>query len=126
MSPRFLLDENMSQVVATQVRYHRPELSIESVHIWRGGAFEGRADKALLQAAFAESLTLVTYGQKTIPPLLAELYAKGESHFGIVFVDYYTIPSNDFGALTRALISLWEQFGSEDWRDCIRFLEVPT
>ncbi len=126
MSLRFLLDENMSQTVAAQVRYHRPELFIESVHIWHKGVFEGRADEALLQAAFAESLTLVTYDQKTIPPLLADLYANGESHSGIVFVDYYTIPSNDFGALTRALISLWEQFGSEDWRDRIRFLEVPT
>ena len=126
MSLRLLLDENMSQTVATQVRYHQPELFIESVHTWRNGKFEGRSDKALLQAAHTEMLTLVTYDQKTIPPLLVELFARGENHSGIVFVDYYTIPSNDFGTLTRALIAFWEQFGNEDWQNRVRFLDVPT
>ncbi len=125
MSLQLLLDENMSQAVAAQIRSHRPGLIVESVHDWQGGVFEGRADEALLQAARAEALTLVTYDQKTIPPLLSKTSSMGESHSGIVFVDYYTVPSNDFGALTRALISLWEQFGNEDWRDRIRFLEVP-
>lgn len=126
MGLRLLLDENMSQAVAAQVRYHQPDIFIESVHTWRGGTFEGRSDKGLLQAAHAESMTLVTYDRKTIPPLLVELYTEGESHSGIVFVDNYTIPGSDFGTLTRALIAFWEQFGSEDWQDRIRFLDVPT
>ena len=88
--------------------------------------FEGRADRALLQAARAEGLTLVTYDQKTIPPLLVKLYAEGGNHAGILFVDAKTIPSNDFGTLTRALIFLWEQLGDENWQDSIRFLEKPS
>lgn len=115
MSLQLLLDENMSQIVAEQIRNHRPGLMIESVHTWRDGAFKGRADRALLQAALAEGLTLVTYDQKTVPPLLAELYAEGESHAGVIFVDDQTIANNDFGTLTRALIFLWEQSSAEEW-----------
>ena len=100
MSLLLLLDENISQTIAAQVKHHRPALAIESVHTWRGGAFEGRPDRSLLQAAREEGLTLVTYDQKTIP-------------------------SNDFGTLTRALILLWEQRGDEDWQDRIGFLEKP-
>ena len=126
MSLRLLLDENMSQVVANQVRQHQPALVVESVHVWRNGAFEGRSDKALLQAANTEDLTPVTYDQKTIPPLLTEIYVAGESHAGIIFVDDRTIPSDDFGKLTRALIFLWEQYHQEDWQNRVRFLKRPT
>lgn len=126
MSLCLLLDENMSQVVATQVKHHRPGIRIESVHTWQGGAFEGHADKVLLRAASAEGLTLVTYDQKTIPAFLAELYAKGENHAGVIFVDGLTVPSSDFGTLTRALIFLWEQSGMEDWQNRIRFLEKSS
>ena len=122
---KLLLDENMSQVVAEQVMHHQPAMSVESVHTWQSGAFEGRTDRALLLAARAEGLTLVTYDQKTIPPLLADLYAEGESHAGVVFVDDQTIASNNFGMLIRALISLWDQFGAEDWQDRIGFLDKP-
>ncbi len=87
MSLQLLLDENMSQVVAVQLRSHRPNRIVESVHDWQDGAFEGRADEALLQAACAEALTLVTYDQKTIPPLLSEMSSNGESHGGIIFVN---------------------------------------
>jgi hypothetical protein len=125
MSLQLLLNENMSHVIAEQIRHHRPNLMIESVHTWRGGEFRGRHDRPLLQAARDEGLTLVTYDQKTIPPLLVELYSEGESHAGIIFVDDQTIPSNDFGTLTRALIFLWERFGDEDWQDHIRFVEKP-
>ncbi len=126
MSLRLLLDENMSQVVAEQVKHHRPALVIESVHTWQDGAYEGHADKALLRAARTEELTLVTYDQKTIPTFLAELYAEGERHSGVIFVDDKTIPSSDFGPLTRALILLWDRFGNDDWQDRIRFLEKPS
>jgi predicted nuclease of predicted toxin-antitoxin system len=125
MSLQFLLDENMSQVVAAQVHRHRPAIVIESVHTWQDGVFEGRQDKALLLAARAEGLTLITYDQKTIPDLLIELYAEGGHHAGIIFVDDVTIPSADFGMLTRALISFWERYHSLDWQDRVHFLDRP-
>ena len=125
MSLHLLLDENMSQGVAEQAMHHQPAMSVESVHTWQGGAYKGQSDRALPQAARAEGLTLVTYDQKTMPPLLAGLYADGESHAGVVFVDDQTISGNAFGRLTRALISLRDQFGGEDWQDRIGFLDKP-
>ena len=125
MSLSLLLNENISQTIAAQVKHHRPAQTIESVHTWRDGAFAGPSDRTLLQTAREEGLTLVTYDQKTIPPLLAELYAEGQSHAGVIFIDDQTIPGNDFGTLTRALILLWERRGDEDWQDRIGFLEKP-
>lgn len=125
MSLSLLLDENISQVIAAQINHHRPNIVVESVHTWRNGDFEGRPDKALLQAAYSEGLTLVTYDQKTIPGFLAEIYAEGGNHAGVVFIDDQTISNGDFGTLTLALIFFWEQFSREDWQDRIRFLEKP-
>ena len=100
-------------------------MSVQSVHTWHGGAFRNQSDRALLLAARAEGLTLVTYDQKTIPPLLSELYAEGESHAGVVFVDDQTIAGNNFGMLVRALIFFWKQFNSEEWQDRTHFLDKP-
>jgi predicted nuclease of predicted toxin-antitoxin system len=122
MPLRFLLDENISQVVADQVRRHRPTIVIESVHTWQDGAFEGRADKVLLLAARAEQLTLVTYDLKTIPDLLAEFHHQDQSHAGVIFVDDATIPNRNFGMLIRALLFEWDQFQAFDWTDSVKFI----
>lgn len=37
-----------------------------------------------------------------------------------------TIPSADFGMLTRALILFWERFHSLDWQDRVHFLNKPS
>ncbi len=126
MSLQLLLDENMSQVVAVQLRSHRSGLIVESVHDWQEGTFEGRPDAALLQAAHAEALTLVTYDQKTIPSLLSEISSASESHGGIIFIDDRTISSSNFGMLTRALLFFWDQHNNEDWENRIGFLKRPT
>lgn len=126
MSLQLLLDENISQVIGVQLRGHRPDLVVESVHDWQDGMFEGHPDEALLQAAHAEALTLVTYDQKMIPPLLSRMSNVGESHGGIIFVDDRTISSNNFGMLTRALLFFWDQHNHEDWEDRIGFLKRPT
>jgi hypothetical protein len=123
MPLHFLLDENISHVVAGQVRKHRPALVIESVHAWEEGAFKGRPDRELLLAAAAAGLTLVTYDLKTIPPLLAELSAEGHNHAGVIFVDALTIANDEFGTLTRALISFWERHQTLEWQDRVHFLD---
>jgi len=125
MSLLLLLDENISPVVAAQVRQHRPAIAIESVDEWQSGAFRSGADEELLQAALTEHFTLVTYDQRTIPPLLVELAELGQDHSGVIFVDNRTIPNNDLGTLVRALILLWDRFGQEEWQNRTAFLERP-
>jgi len=125
MPLRFLLDENMSHIVASQVRTHQPDIVIESVHTWQDGAFRGRLDRELLLAVAVAGLTLVTYDLKTIPPLLVELSAEGRAHAGVVFVDALTIANDEFGTLTRALISFWQRHQQLDWANRVHFLDKP-
>lgn len=126
MSLALLLDENVSRIIAEQVERHRHDARVESVQTWRDGAFRGRSDRAVLSAAFEESLTLVTYDLKTIPEEIASLSSKSISHAGVVFVDDRTIGNNDFGTLTRALILLFDRFGEDDWTNRVMFLEKPN
>jgi hypothetical protein len=121
-----LLDKQISPEVAEQVRAKRPEIPIQSIYEWRDGAFVGIADVLILQAAAEDSLTLVTYDRKTIPPVLVEWGTSGLSHGGVIFVDNLTIASNDFGRLVRGLIYYWDQEHTSDWTNRIGFLPAPS
>jgi hypothetical protein len=122
MSLSLLLDEHISPVVAVQVQVKRHEVSIQSIYHRRGGVFASEDDDPLLSAAADEALTLVTYDQKTIPPLLNEIALIGRSHGGVVFVDNKTIASSDIGSLVAAIVALWEQCHTWDWVDRMVFL----
>ena len=118
-----LLDEPISHVVATQIGSRRPDISIQSIFRWRGGALVTQPDDSVLRAAAEDGLTLVTYDVTTIRPLLAEWSAAGISHQGVIFVHQWTIRSDDFGGLIRALEWLWDQEQHRDWTNWSHFLE---
>ena len=120
--PAFLLDEQISHIVAEQVCRKRPDIRVESVLRWRDGDLRGKADALVLAAANEEGLTLVSYDQKTIPPLLMELAMNAGQHSGVVFVDRNTIASDNVGALTQALIAFYDQYQSLLWTDLVMFL----
>jgi hypothetical protein len=122
VSLKFLLDENISHVVATQFTAHRPEIPITSVYFWREGTFQGRNDATLLRAAREESLTLVTYDQNTIPALFFEFMQNGEDHAGVIFVDQNTVASDAFGTLIRSLTRCWDACDSWDWTNRVTYL----
>lgn len=119
----YLLDENISFAVAEQVTRNNPQIRVESVHRWHGGAFVGQADGNLLRAATQEGLTLVTYDLKTIPPLLTEMAMEAETHAGVILIDDSSIRNNDFGGLVAALLAHWQRYSSEAWSDRVAFLE---
>jgi predicted nuclease of predicted toxin-antitoxin system len=121
----FLLDEQISHVAAEQLRQKRSDIRAESVLHWREGELRGKADALVLAAASEEELALVTYDQKTILPLLMEMAMNQEHHSGVVFVDRNTIPSDNIGTLTQALIAFYDQYHSFDWTDVVMFLS-PT
>lgn len=104
------------------MRQKRPDIRIESVLRWREGDLRGKADALVLAAAHAEGLTLVTYDQKTIPPLLMELAMRKGYHSGVVFVDRNAIASKNIGVLTQALIAFHDQHTSLVWTDIVMFL----
>ena len=119
----YLLDENISFVVAEQIARKNPDIGVQSLHRWRGGALIGQEDRRLLRAAAQEGLTLVTYDLKTIPALLTEMAADGERHAGVVFVNSAAIRSNDFGGLVSALLAHWQRYSAEEWANRIAFLK---
>jgi len=118
----YLLDENISPVVAEQVASKNPQITVRSVYRWRGGEFVEQTDARVLRAAVQEQLTLVTYDLKTIPPLLQEFAVDNEMHAGVLFVDDASIRGNDFGSLVKALLAHWQRYAGEEWSNRVAFL----
>lgn len=119
----FLLDEQISPRVAEELCRKRPEIDVWSVQTWQSGRLLGLPDEVLLEAATKAQLTLVTYDQKTIPPVLREWGEAGRSHWGVIFIDTRSIPSNRLGALVRALEWLWDTQRDLDWSDRLVYLQ---
>ncbi len=120
----FLLDEQISAEVQERLSSKRADIPIFSVHTWKHGRFRGAPDDILLHAASAENLTLVTYDQKTIPPLLWEWGEREIAHGGIIFIDNRTIASNNFGALVRSLMWLWDTQHHLEWGNRLLYLKA--
>lgn len=118
----YLLDENISPVVAEQIALKNAAVVVQSVHRWQDGVFVGKNDEQVLRAATQAGLTLVTYDLKTIPLLLGEWASDNESHAGVVFVDEATIRNGDFGRLIAALLAHWQRYHDEEWANRIAFL----
>lgn len=120
----FLLDEQISAEVQERLSSKRADIPIFSVHTWKDGRFRGTPDNILLHAASAENLTLVTYDQKTIPPLLWEWGERAIAHGGIIFIDNRTIALNNFGALVRSLMWLWDTQHHLEWANRLLYLKA--
>ncbi len=118
-----LLDEQISPHTAVALTALDAQVPVASLYTWRSGALTGTEDALVLQGATEDSLTLVTYDLKTIPPVLVEWGIQGRSHGGVIFVDDRSISTADFGGLARALLSCWEAQGDWDWTDRIMYLK---
>jgi predicted nuclease of predicted toxin-antitoxin system len=121
-----LLDENISPEVARQIIEKRSDILIASVYSWHEGIYKGRPDEIILTIAQQESLTLVTYDQKTIVPVLVQGGQLGKDHAGVIFLDERSIPNNNFGAQVRGLIALWDASHTEDWKNRVDFLRPAS
>ena len=119
---RLVLDEHVSPAVAAQLRQHNPEIGVLSPQEWEGGAYLHASDASLLRAAAEQRLTLVTYDQRTIVPLLKEWGEQGLSHGGVVLVDGRTVAPDDIGGLVRALADLRRSLGQVEWTDRVVYL----
>jgi hypothetical protein len=119
----FLLNEHISPVVAQQVVSKAPDIEIYPLLTWQGGLYLGFPDEVILEAATTAQLVLVTYDQKTIPPILWTWGEQGQSHSGIIFVDYQSMPPQDFGSLVQALLKLWKDERERGWTDRLLYLK---
>ena len=119
---QLLLDENISYVVADGLLARRPNISVASVHRWHSGELRGQPDPAVLRVAAEHRLTLVTFDQTTILPLLTEWGSLRITHAGVIFVNRRSIRPEDFGGLIRALEALWDGEHAMDWTNRVEFL----
>jgi hypothetical protein len=119
---KLLLDEHISPDVANGLRRHNRALEVRYMVEWERGRFLGQDDRACLREAAVQSLTLVTYDRRTIPPLLKTWAEEERTHGGVIFVDEKTISPSDIGGLVRALTSLARKTDSWDWRNRIYFV----
>ena len=120
-----LLDEHLSDDVAVGVRAHTVDIAITSLQAWDGGIYLVAPDDAILRAAYAQGLTLVTFDHRTIVPLLADWGERGIPHGGVIFGHSRTVATNDIGRLVRALLALWRDQGDLDWTNRVVYLSSP-
>lgn len=119
----FLLDEQISPEIAKQIAKKLSDIPIFTIHTWHNGNYLGIDDETILKAAAAEKLTLITYDQKTIPPILSEWGQANINHEGVIFIDYRSIPPHKFGSLVKAIIWLWDTQSQANWQNRIIYLQ---
>ena len=118
-----LTDAHVSLSLAEQVKAKRPEITIHSLRRWRGGALLREEDAVILAAALEEGLTLLTYDQRTIVPLVTQWAAEGRDHAGVIFIDDRSISQVDVGGQLRALLYLWDVAHAQDWKNAVSYLK---
>ena len=121
---RMLLDEHLSPVIVQIAAGVCPDLEIHSLQVWRDGSLRNRPDEVVLRTALDAGLTLVTYDQRTIRPLLCEMSLRGESHAGVVFLSRKTFFMNHHRVITAALADLWDHRGDADWTNRVEYLQA--
>ncbi|MCC7020283.1 MAG: DUF5615 family PIN-like protein [Ardenticatenales bacterium] len=122
----FLLDEHLSPSIATAVKATRPTIAIQALQTWRAGNYLAADDAAILRAAAADGITIVTFDLRTIPPLLRAWTEQGVAHGGVIFVHRQSIRPSDVGGIARALVQVWDASGGDDWADRVVFLRSPS
>jgi hypothetical protein len=119
---RFLLDEHFSPRIVNQFLSKHPGSNMASLLEWQDGRLSGSPDDLLLTEAHRHQLTLVTYDQATIVPMLKAWAEQGIPHGGVIFIDDKTIRQDDFGAIIRSLAQLWEKARNENWLNRVVYL----
>ncbi|MCL2659812.1 MAG: hypothetical protein FWD64_04750 [Acidobacteriaceae bacterium] len=119
---KLLLDEHISPGVAAGMRRCNSALLVYSMVEWEGGCFLGQDDAVCLQAASMQRVTLVTYDQRTITPLLKRWAEEARPHAGVIFIDEKTIYPSDIGGLVKALGELVKETRAWDWTNRVVFL----
>ena len=95
---RLFLNEQISPVVSSRLR----ERGFDVVSPHNLGT-RGAPDEAQFTWAAASRRAIVTYNIPDFRPLADQYLARGQDHFGLIFVSERTIPQRDIGALLRAL-----------------------
>ena len=89
------LGGHISPVVARELASKRPEIDVIAVQAWEDGAHIGLPDMDLLQLAATQGLSLVTYDQRTIAPLLNTWGEGGVAAANALAMDIYGLTAQE-------------------------------
>jgi len=118
---RFLTDSHVPPAVCDAFRKICPG-QIVSLRDWHGGGYLHELDPKLLQLAWEEGLTIVTYDVNTFPLHVKTRLENGFDHAGVVYVSR-RFRQNSIGVIARALHRLWTRHQNENWTNRIHFLQ---
>ena len=107
MRPSFLLDANISPVVARIL--HRFGIDARAVS---ATPLESADDVDLLKLAEEEGRLFVTYDLKTVPLFVMTLRSQGKPLPGVVYVNRATIPGSEHSLLAKSLRALADRIAS--------------
>jgi len=119
---KLLLDEHISPKVVDGLHRRNPKLVVLCIRDWEHGRFVGAEDHPVLVEAAVQKLSLVTYDQRTIRPILSLWAEEGRSHAGVIFIDEKTLAPGNIGGLVLALFELAEESQRWEWKDQVAFL----
>jgi len=95
---KFYLDENISPVVASELR--KKGIDVVSAYEIKSC---GLSDRKQFELAIIEKRILITYDVRDFIELGKEYLTKGKEHSGLILVSNKTIPHRNIGKLISAI-----------------------
>lgn len=122
---RLCLDEHYSPQIAVALR----DLGHDVVAAAERSDLVSLSDAELLAALVREQRALLTENVRDFAPLVHQMAAAGERHFGLVHSSPRSMPRNrdTIGAFVESLRALLDRFPADDALvDRIKWLESPS
>lgn len=119
---RLCLDEHYSPEIASQLR----GAGYDVTSVKERPDLESLSDADLLAVMSSERRALLTENVVDYAPLIAQMGAVGESHFGVVYTTHKVMPRSkrSIGRFVAALTLLLQRFpGEEDLVDRVEWLQ---
>lgn len=119
MKPRFLLDENVKHAIQYQLRQRNPQIQVFAVGN-EGVPPRGTPDPEILIWIEENQCILVTENRSTMPVHLADHFAAGRHHPGILWIRRNT----GIGELVFELEMIWTAAEAEEYFDKTDFIPL--
>jgi Domain of unknown function (DUF5615) len=112
--PRFLVDENLHQVIVAGVRRYNGAIDILHVGDMNAPPI-ATSDPDILDYCARTQRILITENRKSMPALVTALQQDGKHHSGILKVRKGR--KRDIGGIVDTVTLIWEIEGAEDYLD---------
>lgn len=116
---RYLLDENISRAVKSQLLFHAPEIDVICVGDKDAPAY-GTSDEAILTWIDQTGYILVSRNRRTMPRHLKDHLEQGKSIPGILLLKRRV----SIRELIEELVLIWHASGPNEYQNHIRYLPL--